>query len=203
VRSHPAKSEAGETYVELLVTLVIVGLVAVAIMGGIMTSITSSSTHRNLANDETVLRSAVEQLKYQAELSPTPLFTSSDDCGSVSPDSILTSWNSSMGTGLAQGDPARIWPAIPSGILPGYTTPWISTVTCFSESAGSSTDGCYATKSTPTSTVLVNGVCNASDTSGILEVTVSFKDQSNLISSLSVVVRNPSYDANYNPVNFQ
>lgn len=194
-------SEAGETYVELLVTLVIVGLVAVAIMGAIMTSVTSSSVHRNLTNDETVLRSAVEQFKYQAELSPTPLFTSSDDCGAsgVDASTILASWNSSM---------ASLWPSIPSGIQ-APSTPWISQVTCLSEtsgSPGSQSYDCYATMATPSSPVSLTtpngGSCLTTDQSGILLVTISFKDQSNLISSLSTVVRNPGYDANYTQANF-
>jgi type II secretory pathway pseudopilin PulG len=52
-----SRGEGGETLVEILVGLLILGLSATALIGGFLTSITASVTHRNQANIDTILRS--------------------------------------------------------------------------------------------------------------------------------------------------
>lgn len=187
------RNDSGESYIELLVTLVIIGLAGVAILGAVMTSITSSSEHRNLANDDTIMKSAVEQVKYEIELAPAPLFS---DCGSggATAGSLISTWNSGM---------SSLWPAIPGGI--GSYKAWISNVECFTESSTASApdpncQASMASASAPVTNNITSGC--TSDLSGIVQVTVSVLDQSNLVSSMTTLVRNPSYGSSYKVANF-
>ena len=54
-------SEAGDTLVEVLLAIVILGLASVAILLAFGTSISGSAEHRNLATADTVLRTAAEK----------------------------------------------------------------------------------------------------------------------------------------------
>jgi type II secretory pathway pseudopilin PulG len=183
-------TESGESLLELLVTLTIVGLVGVAIIGAVMTSISSSTEHRNLANDDTIIKSAVEQVKYQLQLKPSPLYS---DCGSTSTptaSSLLTAWKNGM---------SGQWPAVPAGI--GTYQAWISKVECFTESSSTSSldancQASLASPSSPSQTNVVSSGCS-SDLSGIAQVTVSVLDQSSLRLDISTLVRNPGYNGNY------
>jgi prepilin-type N-terminal cleavage/methylation domain-containing protein len=55
--------DAGVTLVELLITLVILGVVFVAILGGMATGMVVSDLHRKQATAETILRSYAEAVK--------------------------------------------------------------------------------------------------------------------------------------------
>ena len=61
-------SEAGETLVEMLIAIVIIGIAVTAILGALLTSMTASTQHRGLAVEDTLLRSYAEQAKQQIEL---------------------------------------------------------------------------------------------------------------------------------------
>ena len=58
--------ESGVTLIEMLVTVVIMGIAFVAIVGGMTTSIFGSDLHRKQATAETVLRSYGESVKTKA-----------------------------------------------------------------------------------------------------------------------------------------
>lgn len=186
--------------VELLMAMVVIGLAATGIMGALMTSTNASSVHRNLANDETILKSALEQAKYELEGAPSsvspvlPLFS---DCGAsgTTASSLLVNWNSSMTTN-------GLWPAIPGGI--GSYSTWISGVECFTES--SSTTGldssCLATQSTPSASIASTSSGCTADDSGIIAVTISVLDPSNLTTSMTTMVRNPNHSSTYTTSNF-
>jgi hypothetical protein len=60
-----ARSEAGDTLLEVLIALVVISLTAVAILGAFTTAIASSSEHRDLATLDSVLKSYVENASYQ------------------------------------------------------------------------------------------------------------------------------------------
>jgi type II secretory pathway pseudopilin PulG/protocatechuate 3,4-dioxygenase beta subunit len=62
--------ESGETLVELLVAVVILGLAAVAIVFGLLTAIMGSSEYRGLANIDSVLKTAAADATSQAEGTP-------------------------------------------------------------------------------------------------------------------------------------
>lgn len=70
--------ERGDTLVEVLVTLVIVALAASALIGGLLSSVSSSVTNRNQSTIETVLRSFADTARNAIE-------TSSSAAGSNAP----------------------------------------------------------------------------------------------------------------------
>ncbi len=55
------RSEAGDTLVEVLLAIVILGIASVALLLAFGTSISGSASHRNLATFDTVLRTAAEE----------------------------------------------------------------------------------------------------------------------------------------------
>ena len=57
-----AAGDAGETLVELLVAVVILGLAFVAILGGILVSVETSTLHRRQAQSQIALRAWAEQI---------------------------------------------------------------------------------------------------------------------------------------------
>lgn len=59
----PVVTEEGLSLVEVLVTVVIIGICFVAVLGGMWTAIVTSDTHRKQALGETYLISAAEFLK--------------------------------------------------------------------------------------------------------------------------------------------
>jgi type II secretory pathway pseudopilin PulG len=70
-------SQRGDTLVELLVALVVIGLTAIALLSGFGASISATSEYRNLSGLDTVLKSFVESATYQLGLQPQPPTTSS------------------------------------------------------------------------------------------------------------------------------
>jgi prepilin-type N-terminal cleavage/methylation domain-containing protein len=58
--------EAGFSLAEILITIVIVGIVFAAVLGGMVTSIVVSDVHRKQASADALARSAAEALKDQA-----------------------------------------------------------------------------------------------------------------------------------------
>ncbi len=86
------RSESGDTLVELLIAMAVIGLTAVALLSGFSTSLSASAEHRSLASIDTVLKSFVETATYQLSLQPqppttTPQFTA---CATASTYSSLT-----------------------------------------------------------------------------------------------------------------
>ena len=75
------RDDAGDTLIEVLVALVVVGLCGLALLLTFTTSITASVEHRNLATLDTVLRSASESATLQIQQQSNALFTS---CASAS-----------------------------------------------------------------------------------------------------------------------
>src|ERR1035438_2679235 len=53
-------SEAGDTLIEVLLALIVLGLASVALLIAFSTSISASATHRILATDDTVLATATQ-----------------------------------------------------------------------------------------------------------------------------------------------
>jgi type II secretory pathway pseudopilin PulG len=73
--SHSLNSESGDTLIEVLIAVVIIALAASALLGALLTSITSSESHRSLSVDDTVLKSFAEAAKEQIEFGSSPLYT--------------------------------------------------------------------------------------------------------------------------------
>ena len=70
------RAEAGDTLIEVLVAVIVVGLCGVALLLAFSTSITSTSTYRTLAALDTVLRSASETAVSQIQQQAPPQFSS-------------------------------------------------------------------------------------------------------------------------------
>ena len=73
-------AESGDTLIEILIALVIIGISVVAIMGALATSVSSSAEYRSLTTVDTVLRSFADAVKYDTEFEPSPTLYA--DCAS-------------------------------------------------------------------------------------------------------------------------
>src|SRR6185437_3587614 len=71
-----SRGEAGDTLIEVLIALVVIGLTATAILGAFATTISASAEQRSLAGADAFLRSFVETATYDMSLrtSPAPAF---------------------------------------------------------------------------------------------------------------------------------
>jgi hypothetical protein len=68
------RSEAGDTLVEVLMAMMVIGITAVGLLAAFATSISASEQHRSLATDDTILKSYVESATYQIAQAPAPNF---------------------------------------------------------------------------------------------------------------------------------
>lgn len=66
------ESEAGDTLIEVLVALIVIGLTCVAVLGAFATTLAATVEHRNLAKNDAILRSFVETANYDVWLAPSP-----------------------------------------------------------------------------------------------------------------------------------
>jgi Tfp pilus assembly protein PilV len=107
-------TEAGDTLVELLIALVVIGITATALLAGFSTSLSASAEHRHLATTDTALKGYVEAATYQIQLQqpPSATFAQFLQCTTMPTAAAYTS-------AIA----ATMSPATPSGFaLPtGYT----------------------------------------------------------------------------------
>jgi type II secretory pathway pseudopilin PulG len=97
-RAQRVQPEAGDTLVELLLALVVIGISATALLGAFATTISATSAQRNLANSDAFLRSFVETATYDISLSGTPAFV---PCASSVPaayNQIATNFSNSTFT---------------------------------------------------------------------------------------------------------
>jgi hypothetical protein len=70
-----ARSENGDTLIEVLMALLVLGLAGVALIGAFTTVMGASSEHRTLSTNDVVLKDFAEAATYQIQLQqPTPLF---------------------------------------------------------------------------------------------------------------------------------
>ena len=67
-----SRTDAGETFVELLIAVSVIVIAVVGLLGALAVSLSSSFEHRSLANIDTVIRSYAETVKYDVELQPSP-----------------------------------------------------------------------------------------------------------------------------------
>lgn len=67
IRRTPQRDDRGETLVELVVAIAILGIAAVAILGGLMVSIQSSVMHRNDASGGAYVRSFAEAIQTEVD----------------------------------------------------------------------------------------------------------------------------------------
>lgn len=82
-----AAADAGDTLVEVLLALVVIGLTVVSILGAFATSLSATTEQRTLAKADAVLRSFAETATYEISLSNTPQFVA---CPASVPDAYST-----------------------------------------------------------------------------------------------------------------
>ena len=73
---HSGRSEAGDTLIEILFAIVILGIASVALLVAFAASISASAVHRSIATFDTVIRSASQQAISQIQQQPDPLYES-------------------------------------------------------------------------------------------------------------------------------
>jgi hypothetical protein len=66
----PGRMDAGDTLIEILLSLVVLGVAALSIMLALLTSISGSAEYRGLASMDTVLRSAAGEVTTQVQAEP-------------------------------------------------------------------------------------------------------------------------------------
>ena len=67
---HRLWNEDGDTLIELLIAIVILGIIAAPILLAFMTSIMGSAAYRNVATMDTVLKSAANEVTSQVGIQP-------------------------------------------------------------------------------------------------------------------------------------
>lgn len=68
------RPDRGDTLIEVLLALVVIGLSVVALLGGLAASISGSATHKGLSTIDAMLRSYAEDLTDQVELEAAPIY---------------------------------------------------------------------------------------------------------------------------------
>lgn len=145
-----SRSEIGETLIEVLMAVVILSLSVVALLGALITSITSSGEQHSLVTLDTILRSYAETAKEQIQLQPTnPTFANSCSADAATYNPIT----------------------LPAGFTPsGFGTPAISAVEFLNPTTNAFTDdsaACASNGDDPSTqqiTVTDTAANNVSDT---------------------------------------
>jgi type II secretory pathway pseudopilin PulG len=122
-RLERARSEAGDTLIEVLIAMMVIGITATAILGAFSTSISASAEHQNLASLDTVLKSFVESATYQIEQAPAGSYLFTTSCSSPNPYSSLTSPPGKFTASITQvqysiGVHPTLWGACNASVLP-------------------------------------------------------------------------------------
>jgi type II secretory pathway pseudopilin PulG len=97
------RSDAGDTLVEILVTLAVIGITVVAILSAFATSISATAEHRDIAAGDTVLRTFAEYATYNIQQKSSPFFTTCAATGAYD-SNVVTPFNAYL-AGLHTTDP--------------------------------------------------------------------------------------------------
>jgi type II secretory pathway pseudopilin PulG len=128
--------DRGETLIELLVAIVILGLGTVAIVGGILISVDSSTMHRNQAQAQALLHSWAERISAVTDATYTPC-AGTGAFGSPPNGTVPTGFGTQV-TQVQYWDPStsgfvtacstdsgvqrvRLTVTAPSGLYPGFS----------------------------------------------------------------------------------
>jgi type II secretory pathway pseudopilin PulG len=107
VRARRCRGEAGETLVELLITVSILGIAVVALLFGLATAVRLSGSHRTQANAEVIAAGGAESVKKQPYQDCPSSYTATDDVNVPSGWSLsvtsIKNWN---GTAFVTGCPS-------------------------------------------------------------------------------------------------
>jgi type II secretory pathway pseudopilin PulG len=81
------QSEAGDTLIEILIAIVVLGVASVALLLAFGTSLNGSATHRSLATFDTVLKTAADEVTSQLQQQSNALWGT---CSGASPSTVFT-----------------------------------------------------------------------------------------------------------------
>jgi prepilin-type N-terminal cleavage/methylation domain-containing protein len=88
-----ARGDRGDTLIEVLIALVVIGICAVALLGALTTTLSSSGEHRSLAAVNTVEMSLADQVKSAVQLQTSAHWPSGTGSNPDCPSSgTLTQW---------------------------------------------------------------------------------------------------------------
>jgi prepilin-type N-terminal cleavage/methylation domain-containing protein len=152
------RSERGDTLIEVLLAIVIIGIASVAILVAFATSLSGSSEHRNLTTMDTVLRTAAEETISQIQQQTaaqwgscpsSPYSTLSVSLptgwtmqmsptvsGSAYPVKYWNSATSSFGTSTQEGYPAPSACTVSTIAAPQVNSPQLITITVTNTTTG-------------------------------------------------------------------
>ena len=126
------RSEEGDTLIEILLTVVVLGLCAVALITTFGTAIAASADYKNLAVNATVLRNVEQTAFYQLQQQPGPLFkpcATSADYTAVPPGSNPIIFNPPTGYTVSIGA-VQYWNGTSfGGSCPAPSAPQLITLT--------------------------------------------------------------------------
>jgi type II secretory pathway pseudopilin PulG len=112
----PQRTDCGETLIELLVAITILGIAGVAILAGMAFSVQASAINRNQAGGSAYLRSAAEAIQKQIDRSGKYA-----SCGSAvatytpAVNSVISSTDVSKGYSITVG-PVESWARVVGGV---------------------------------------------------------------------------------------
>ena len=86
--------DAGDTLVEILISVAILGIVGAALIGGFLTAITTSSDYRGVASSDTVLRTAVDTVTSQMQQNASAAFACPKDSSIYTVTDLPTRYSS-------------------------------------------------------------------------------------------------------------
>lgn len=112
-RPERKKNEVGDTLIEILLAILVIGIGATALLAGFGTAIGASAEHRSLATIDTVLKSFAETTKFQVQEQTSPKFA---NCATTYTIASLPSPSAGaagtavtvFGTGFTPGDPMSV-----------------------------------------------------------------------------------------------
>jgi len=131
LRRRAERSEQGDTLIELLIGIVIIALTVTALLGALVTSLTSSATQKSLSTVDAVLNSFAQSAQYEAQqafvnCTPTPYRLVSAPmpaAGPVGASAVVFVTGFAASTGLHVAlTPAGGGGAVPATITSGSTT---------------------------------------------------------------------------------
>jgi type II secretory pathway pseudopilin PulG len=103
VDDNRTRKDAGETLIEVLITMIILGGAIAALVGGISTTVLITSRHRDLATANSLLRSYAEAIKENARTGYQPCATTYTNLAGRYDQP--TGWATPTNTVQAQGCP--------------------------------------------------------------------------------------------------
>ena len=116
------QSEAGDTLIELLIAIMVIGVASLAIMAGLFSSIWGSSDYRNAATIDTVLRTAAEEATSLLQQQSASAWQSCSGVANINSNNLLQ-----LPSGYTATISAEYWSSTPPS--PGFISTCVPNTT--------------------------------------------------------------------------